>query len=70
MATLKVTETYDGRLPVYHVIKEVITHSDTKDVIIKSFDTYEEAEQYCSQLITEGRVEDSTTSCGEEDPCS
>jgi len=52
--SLKIKEVYDGRLPEYQVLKE-------NDIIIKSFDSLEEAEQYVLSI--------STLSCGEENPC-
>jgi hypothetical protein len=56
---LKVVETYDGRLPVFNVMKEVTACDNCgcqKDEIIKSFDTYEEADAYCNSLINEGKA--------------
>ena len=56
---LKVTEQYDGRLPVFNVVKEVTVCDNcgaTKDEVIKSFDTYEEADAYCDKLIAEGKA--------------
>lgn len=73
MAIFKVVEEYDGRLPVFNVVKEVVGCDNcciSKDEIIKSFDTYEEAVQCCDKLIKEGKArDDHTTPCGEEDPC-
>lgn len=72
MAVLKVVEEYDGRLPIFNVIKEASSCKNCdcqKDEIIKSFDTYEEAESFCNSLIKEGNLLDGVTPCGEEDPC-
>jgi len=58
---LKVVEEYDGRLPVFNVVKEVTACDNCgcqKDEIIKSFDTYEEADDYCNGLISEGKARD------------
>jgi len=56
---LKVVKQYDGRLPIFNVVKEV-TECDNcgcqKDEVIKSFDTYEEADAYCNSLINEGKA--------------
>jgi uncharacterized protein CbrC (UPF0167 family) len=69
---LKVTEQYDGRLPVFNVVKEVTACDNCgcqKDVVIKSFDTYEEADTYCNALIADGKAADNySTACGEEQP--
>lgn len=73
MAVLKVVEVYDGRLPEYRVVKEVTACTNCgvqKDVVLKHFDTYEEADAYCNKLINEGKArDDSTLPCGEENPC-
>jgi len=56
---LKVMEQYDGRLPVFNVVKEVTACDNCgcqKDEVIKSFDTYEEADTYCNSLIREGKA--------------
>lgn len=53
----KIVEVYDGRLPEYQIINEI---NDSQRVIIKRFDTMEEAEQW----LNGGK-----TPCGEEDPC-
>ena len=56
---LKVTEQYDGRLPVFNVVKEVTACDNCgcqNDEVIKSFDTYEEADAYCDKLIAEGKA--------------
>jgi hypothetical protein len=56
---LKVVETYDGRLPVFNVVKEVTACGNCgcqKDEVIKSFDTYEEADAYCNSLIQDGKA--------------
>jgi hypothetical protein len=68
---LKVTEQYDGRLPIFNVVKEVTACDNCgcqKDEVIKSFDTYEEADAYCNSLIDSGKARDEITSCGEEAP--
>jgi len=56
---LKVVEEYDGRLPVFNVVKEVTACDNCgvqKDEVIKSFDTYEEADAYCNSLIEQGKA--------------
>ena len=56
---LKVTEQYDGRLPVFNVVREVTACDNCgcqKDEVIKSFDTYEEADAYCNSLIDSGKA--------------
>ena len=56
---LKVVEEYDGRLPVFNVVKEVTACDNCgcqKDEVIKSFDTYEEADAYCVSLINSGKA--------------
>ena len=56
---LKVTEQYDGRLPVFNVVKEVTACDNCgcqKDEVIKSFNTYEEADAYCDKLVAEGKA--------------
>lgn len=56
---LKVVEQYDGRLPVFSVVKEVTSCDNCgcqKDEVIKSFDTYEEADAYCNSLIDSGKA--------------
>lgn len=58
---LKVIQDYDGRLPVWNVVKEVTACSNCgvqRDEIIKSFDTYEEADAFCSNLIDTGQARD------------
>ena len=68
---LKVTEQYDGRLPVFNVVKEVTACDNCgcqKDEVIKSFDTYEEADAFCNSLIDSGKARDKITPCGEEAP--
>ncbi|NBW58379.1 hypothetical protein EBR43_11525 [bacterium] len=57
--TLKVVEEYDGRLPVFNVVKEVTACDNCgcqKDEVIKSFDTYEEADAFCNSLIKDGKA--------------
>lgn len=58
MLLYKVVESYDGRLPIYNVV------DTTSDKILKSFDTYEEADIMCNTLINES----TTAPCGEEIP--
>lgn len=73
MAIFRVTEAYDGKLPIFNVIKKIVTHNScgvTKDKVIKSFDTYEEANRFCDELVENSKAKDSSTPCGEEDPCS
>jgi len=56
---LKVVETYDGRLPIFNVVKEVTACDNCgcqKDEVIKSFDTYEEADAFCNGLIDSGKM--------------
>jgi len=56
---LKVVEQYDGRLHVFNVVKEVTACDNCgcqKDEVIKSFDTYEEADAYCNGLIDNGKA--------------
>ena len=56
---LKVVEQYDGRLPVFNVVKEVTACDNCgcqKDEVIKCFDTYEEADAYCNSLIQDGKA--------------
>jgi hypothetical protein len=59
---LKVTESSVwnyGRIPVFNVVKEVTACNNCgcqKDEVIKSFNTYEEADAYCNSLISEGRA--------------
>ena len=68
---LRVTEQYDGRLPVFNVVKEVTACDNCgcqKDEVIKSFDTYEEADAFCNSLIDSGKARDESTPCGEEAP--
>ena len=58
---LKVIEQYDGRLPIFNVVKEVTACDNCgcqKDEVIKSFDNYEEADAYCNSLISEGKARD------------
>jgi hypothetical protein len=75
---VKVVEIHDGPLdlPVFHVVKEVTACDNCgcqEDVVIKSFNTYEEADAYCNSLIKDGKATDehyklltSTTPVGEE----
>ena len=59
---LKVTENSVwnyGRIPIFNVVKEVTACDNCgiqKDEIIKSFNTYEEADAYCDKLIAEGKA--------------
>jgi len=72
MAILKVKEVYDGRLPEFQVVREVTACDNCgcqKDEVIKTFDSYEEADGFCNKLIAEGNTRDGITPCGEEDPC-
>ena len=48
-----------GRVPVFNVVKEVTACDNCgvqKDEVIKSFNTYEEADAYCNSLISEGKA--------------
>jgi len=49
-----IVEEYDGRLPVYHVINN--------NTIIKTFDSYKEAETFCNNS------KKNIGPCGEEIP--
>lgn len=51
---MKIVEEYDGRLPIYHVLNK-------EEELIKSFDSFEEAQNYVINL--------NSTPCGEENPC-
>ena len=56
---LKVVQDYDGRLPSWNVVKEVTGCNNCgcqKDEIIKSFDTYQEADAYVESLILSGQA--------------
>ena len=59
---LKVTENSVwnyGRIPIFNVVKEVTACDNCgiqKDEIIKSFNTYEEADAYCNSLIDSGKA--------------
>jgi len=59
---LKVTESSVwnyGRIPIFNVVKEVTACDNCgcqKDEVIKSFDSYEEADAYCNSLINEGKA--------------
>ena len=59
---LKVTENSVwnyGRIPIFNVVKEVTACDNCgiqKDEIIKSFNTYEEADAYCNSLIDGGKA--------------
>jgi len=56
---LKIVEEYDGRLPVFNVVKEITACDNCgcqKDEVIKSFDTYEEADAFCNSLIKDGKA--------------
>lgn len=57
---LKIIEEYDGRLPVFKVI-EVDPNDDKKYTVLKSFDDYNDANNYALDLQGE-------TPCGEEIP--
>jgi hypothetical protein len=83
---VKVVHAHDGPLdlPMFQVVKEVIACDNccaTKDEVIKSFDTYAEADVYCNALVQSGEAADkpmrlyephgkinSSTACGEEQP--
>lgn len=56
MLPYKIVENYDGRLPVYSVM------DTTSNKILKSFDTYEEADIMCNALINRS----TTSPCGED----
>jgi hypothetical protein len=48
-----------GRIPIFNVVKEVTACDNCgiqKDEVIKSFSTYEEADAYCNNLISEGKA--------------
>jgi len=62
MSVYRVVEVYDGRLPEYQVIKINHNHNQT---ILKSFDSYEEAEKFCKEQVEDKDI----LPCGEEDPC-
>lgn len=71
MALIKVKEEYDGRLPVYHVVREISTCDNCnaiKDEIVKTFDTYEDAVKHADSIIEENRNRDRWSPCGEEIP--
>lgn len=61
MDNYKIIEEYDGRLPIFSIIKEV----DSKYQTIKSFDSYNDAEKF---LVDYTKTK--LTCCGEEDPCN
>jgi len=54
MASLKVIEEYDGRLPIYNVV-DVNTN-----IVVKTFDSLEEANLWCDN-------NSGILPCGEED---
>ena len=56
--TIKIIEVFDGRLPEYRVVE--IIGAETK--LLKTFDSYEEAEKYKSLNVKH------ETPCGEEGP--
>ena len=58
MDNLKIVEVFDGRLPEYHLIKPGLVPE--QDILIKIFDSHEEALQWCRHK--------GETPCGEEDP--
>ena len=62
MITFKIVEEYDGRLPVFNVVRE----SNNIDKVIKTFDSYQDAEVYITTLIRDNKI----TPCGEENPCN
>jgi hypothetical protein len=48
-----------GRIAIFNVVKEVTACDNCgiqKDEVIKSFNTYEEADAYCNSLISEGKA--------------
>ena len=58
---VKVVEIHDGPLdmPVFHVVSENMPYDNcgrTEDQIIKSFNTYAEADAYCNSLIEDGKA--------------
>lgn len=55
MASLKVIEEYDGRLPVYNVVDV------TTNIVVKTFDSLEDAKLWCDNNC-------GILPCGEEDP--
>ncbi|NBW57067.1 hypothetical protein EBR43_04650 [bacterium] len=57
---LKIIEEYDGRLPVFKVI-DVDPNDEKKFTILKSFDDYNDANNYALNLLGE-------PPCGEEGP--
>lgn len=59
--SLAVIEVYDGRLPEYQVVEGDVSNYK----ILKTFDSFEEAELWCRQQKNKGE-----TPCGEEDPCN
>jgi len=54
MTNYEIVEEYDGRLPLFNIVKD--------GNVVKSFDTFKEAEHYLNELVS--------TPCGEEDPCN
>lgn len=70
MFALKIIEEYDGRLPSFNVVREVNFCGNNKSQIVKTFDSYEEAEKYCNEFLKNNNdIDDRTTPCGEENPC-
>lgn len=61
MSNYKIVEEYDGRLPIFNVIKEI----ESKHQILETFDSYEDAEKFLVNLL-----DSNSTPCGEEDPCN
>lgn len=58
--SIKVVESYDGRLPVYNVIKEVLCDNCNKIVneVIGSFETYAEADLFADTVtIVEDNID-------------
>ena len=50
MINYLIKEEYDGRLPIYNVV-EVDSSDQTLEVVLKSFDEIEQAEEYLKSLI-------------------
>lgn len=70
MFVLKIIEEYDGRLPSFNVVREVNFCGNIKSQIVKTFDSYEEAEKFCNEVLKNNNdIDDRTTPCGEENPC-
>jgi len=48
MIEYQIKEEYDGRLPVYVVVD---INDESKHIVLQTFDSYEEAEQYISKHL-------------------